>query len=382
MKLRRRNPWRKAGLGLSTAAILLFIAEVGLRLFFSQAAPDSPYRIFARDPLVRGPSLYQPHPYLAFALNPTHPEVNSLGFRGPEVPPNSRGRRLRIAALGGSTTYSSSVSEPQSYPRQLEQMLRAKTGREEIDVINAGVADYTTFESFVNLAFRVLDLKPKIVLIYHAGNDLRAAMIKNHRPDNSTYRCAWRNETALGDLLVKHSALGRWIGVRLAGYRPRNLDEYISLQLPIIGIQANWLYERPPLVYFVRNLRYMIRLSLDEGVTPVLCTFPYFSENESSLPEGEGELLQMNKAIRFIAAEENVLLIDLARELPNDPKLFDDDMHATAAGAAAKAEIIAQRLLLTPCLLEWSASNAQREPAPDSEKRPDRTVAEIDVSTF
>ena len=43
-----------------------------------------------------------------------------------------------------------------------------------ITVINAGVPGYDTAQSIGNLALRVMSLKPDIVIIYHAYNDLKA----------------------------------------------------------------------------------------------------------------------------------------------------------------------------------------------------------------
>ena len=59
----------------------------------------------------------------------------------------------------------------------------------------------------------------------------------------------------------------------------------------------------------------------------------------------EWRLLEMvNDETRRVAAEQGILLIDLARELPKDSKYFYDYLHFTNAGAARVGEIAAAHL--------------------------------------
>ena len=59
----------------------------------------------------------------------------------------------------------------------------------------------------------------------------------------------------------------------------------------------------------------------------------------------EWRLLEMvNDVTRRVAAEQGVVLIDLARELPKDSKYFYDYLHFSNAGAARVGEIVAAHL--------------------------------------
>ena len=51
-----------------------------------------------------------------------------------------------------------------------------------------------------------------------------------------------------------------------------------------------------------------------------------------------------NDVTRRVAADRHVLLIDAARELPKDSRLFYDLVHFTNEGAARMGEIIAAHL--------------------------------------
>ena len=80
-------------------------------------------------------SAFTPYPYLGYAPRRNFKTnrwlgvkgktltVNSLGFRGPELP-EAESRRIRIVCLGGSTTMSTKVGDPYTYPRLLEGYLR------------------------------------------------------------------------------------------------------------------------------------------------------------------------------------------------------------------------------------------------------------------
>ena len=54
--------------------------------------------------------------------------------------------------------------------------------------------------------------------------------------------------------------------------------------------------------------------------------------------------LAMNDEIRKVAAESNVLLIDLANEVPQTNQYIADPVHFNNAGSELVAEIIAKRL--------------------------------------
>jgi len=60
----------------------------------------------------------------------------------------------------------------------------------------------------------------------------------------------------------------------------------------------------------------------------------------------EWRLLELyNDVTRRVAVAQGLLLIDLARELPKDSRLFYDFLHFTNEGAAKVAEIVAQHLV-------------------------------------
>jgi hypothetical protein len=55
---------------------------------------------------------------------------------------------------------------------------------------------------------------------------------------------------------------------------------------------------------------------------------------------------RLNQTTREVAKENQVLLIDLAREMPNSAKYFYDPIHYTDAGSELVANIVASKLAL------------------------------------
>ncbi len=122
----------------------------------------------------------------------------------------------RIACLGGSTTYGDGVDDWRlTYPALLQDSLRA-WGVSEVEVVNAGVPGYSSYESVINLEFRVLDLHPDLVFFYEAINDVYPRLVwppSAYLGDNSGFLGdKWPFE---GPSLLERSTLARAIMIKL-----------------------------------------------------------------------------------------------------------------------------------------------------------------------
>ena len=104
---------RRGGLLLSILACLVTFAivEAAWRVYLFHFASDRHLAKWGRfGDLPPEVSKYVPHPYLAYALNPSYRSAdgltrhNSLGFRGAEIAHAKPAGAYRIACLGGSST--------------------------------------------------------------------------------------------------------------------------------------------------------------------------------------------------------------------------------------------------------------------------------------
>ena len=101
--------------------------------------------------------------------------INSFGFRGPEISEDKPANRLRIAFLGGSTTYCAEVSSNEmTWPHLVWKALHERWPGLDLDYINAEVPGYSTRALLPALEKRVARFSPDIIVIYEATNDLSA----------------------------------------------------------------------------------------------------------------------------------------------------------------------------------------------------------------
>jgi hypothetical protein len=71
--------------------------------------------------------------------------INSFGFRSPEITEAKPPGRLRIAFLGGSTTYCAEVSSNEmTWPHLVWKAIHEHWPALDIDYLNAGVPGFTT----------------------------------------------------------------------------------------------------------------------------------------------------------------------------------------------------------------------------------------------
>lgn len=191
------------GLLISLVVLLLMVAvcEGAARIKWTRDELD-PYSRNLADARITA------HPYLAYANKrdfdkPATPESpqqvshNSHGFRGPEFAWEKPDGVFRVLCLGGSSTYGfGPSSDATTWPVKLEEHLSAALPGREIEVINGGCQGYSTFESLINLELRGIDLRPDLVVVYHAINDMRCALYPNVQRDNTHWRAVWPVEWA------------------------------------------------------------------------------------------------------------------------------------------------------------------------------------------
>ncbi|MCZ7584274.1 MAG: GDSL-type esterase/lipase family protein [Deltaproteobacteria bacterium] len=125
---------------------------------------------------------------------------------------------FRIVCVGGSSTYGIGVEPSAVWPAVLEAMLKSAGYR--VEVINAGIPGYRSFQIFILLRDFLLEYEPDAVLMYAGFNDL------NHRAGPYTDREVWRMMQGQSDPL--HNRIARW-QARLSQSRL-----YAALRLTIV----------------------------------------------------------------------------------------------------------------------------------------------------
>lgn len=113
--------------------------------------------------------------------------INSHGFRGPEISLEKPEDTFRIFVVGGSTTYSAgATSDETTIPGYLQKEFD-KAGL-KVEVINAGIgyAESTTESYYIKNM--LVDFNPDLFIIYDGWNDAKRDNVKiNENPDKRPF---------------------------------------------------------------------------------------------------------------------------------------------------------------------------------------------------
>jgi hypothetical protein len=311
---------------------------------------------------------YQPHHYEGYIPRPGWvgeggtDRINALGFRGEEIAVPKPDGVYRIVAVGGSTTYGARVPTWQgAYPAQLENILRRQYGYTNVEVINGGAPGYNSWETLVNLEFRVLDLEPDLVIVYQNTNDVHARIVPPdaYKGDNSGRRKVWDAEAverATSWRTRIPSVLWRFVAVNFGWLGEEggiSLDAVVSnpcsgthADEDCLGMTPQEALEANPPVYYERNIRNMVAIAQANGVEVLLLTWahnPAFGDY-ASRPDYQMAFEEHNAIVKRLSEEMGTYFYDFAADMPLDEAYWVEGRHMTVEGNRVRAELIAAHL--------------------------------------
>jgi lysophospholipase L1-like esterase len=274
---------------------------------------------------------------LGIAPDETAVEVNSDGFRGPELVPSHR--RYRILALGDSCTFGTPLSERYPYARVMERALRADGF--EVEVVNGGVEGYSPADVLVRLE-EMQALRPEMTTLYIGWN----ALFRDRFLDEASGPRRYLHSARLFSRALE-AARERFGDRRQAAVdayqRPRHadrsapelrlLDEYVPSFFPEIVevVEAMQAAGSRVVILTLPGL-----YSTDHDPSPralEIGHLPTFSENVFVLARMAE---RHNDALRALARERGLALVDLdrwARETLVPPEQhFIDSVHLDELG--------------------------------------------------
>jgi lysophospholipase L1-like esterase len=295
--------------------------------------------------------------------------INSLGFRGPEITVEKPPGRLRIAFLGGSTTYCAEVSSNKmTWPHLVWEALHKRWPALDLDYINAGVPGYTTATLLRALQMRVAKFKPDIIVIYEATNDLaensgqlaRDQGISDDR--NGDDDLGW---------LSRHSLLALLVQKNLEIMRQQRLAAGKSGEL--------WLDTARLDAEFRRDYTNLVAASEKIAQIVVTATFaPRLREDQSPEERRKAAVTSLyympymtiadlitafahyNQVIREVAQSRQTLLVGDEDMIPADAHHYVDSVHFTDAGSASMAKRVVRALISSPSVQALAASKLER----------------------
>ena len=277
---------------------------------------------------------------------------------------------LKVIFLGASTTACIYVDEDSRYPYLAGELLAQQTGK-KITSINSGVGGNNSLHSLDILLNKLIPLKPDAVVLLHNINDLVALIYdKTYWSKNPTRQpiidyklykdltgikaiSTLARDTYIPNLHVAFRSLSK----KIFGKKVKDPDdEFAYIRGKKIVFDPGKILEE-----FRMNLQTFINLCRARKITPVLMTqFNRYKadpdpkikeamqgfEKDSKISARQFKEIydQFNEAVRQVGQDNGVLVIDLARLIPQESQYMYDVVHLNTAGSKLAARLISERL--------------------------------------
>jgi len=285
-------------------------------------------------------------------------DIDSNGFIAPSR--NYDAPDKVIVFLGGSTTECMFVDQDQRFPYLTGRILEQETGA-KINSYNGGMSGSNSLNAMDILLNKVIPLKPDVVVFMENINDLSTLLYQGNYWHQGTPRSpleTLKKRQLVGKLLKE-------ICIPNLNFAYRNLKKTLSgkEEDEFAGARGKKLVidqakmERD----FAANLQTIVCTCKAWGIVPVLMTqanritdhpdpvvAAYIGRDRRDTGIGYQRFKALydafNDTIREVGRKNQVMVIDLAREVPADKKYLYDLVHFNDAGSQLAAQIIAARL--------------------------------------
>jgi lysophospholipase L1-like esterase len=273
---------------------------------------------------------------------------------------------ITLAFLGGSTTECRYVEEEHRFP-YLAGVLLERQLNIKINSYNAARSGNHSLHSLDILLNKVLPLKPNVVVMMHNINDLSILLY---------YKSYWKSDSSRAVIIDVNQEIvanffrimrDRWIPNLSRALRnfdkslrslikskdaAKDQDEFAHIRGKHLEVDEAAFVEE-----FSMNLQAFVDLCKARHITPVLMTMASrlkthpdkiiedgFREASRDYAQFKALFDTFNETIRRKARENQVLLIDLAKEIPQEREYLYDTVHFNDQGAIKAGEIIGARL--------------------------------------
>lgn len=336
-------------IGLTVVALLMSFLAAELLVRIRQAAKYGSHTAHEERHTV-DPKSGLPIPRADFSSGPF--AINHLGFRGPNIPVRKPPEVVRIAFLGASTTICEEVSNNDLiWPHLTTTSLLQIFPKARFDYVNGGFSGYGLKSSLKNLENRLAPLKPDIIIIYHATNDmsgeLRELAVKQGLiSEDELKEFSWMGRYSLLWNLVEKN-----LRLMAAERAARKNHGRLNFDPHMLGRQFHDDY-----VKLIRASQQTAKLVAVATFSTHLRKGQNYEEQNRAMASAlfympfmtfEGLLTsyeQYNRIIRDVAAETGALLIEGENEIPGTPAYFHDSVHFTEAGNKTMADRISRAL--------------------------------------
>ncbi|HCM42316.1 MAG TPA: hypothetical protein DIS66_03250 [Candidatus Omnitrophica bacterium] len=312
--------------------------------------------------------LKQPDPIYGYRLRPGEKGsqfINPDGFaQRDSVAVDRKPESLRVIAMGESTTHGHNV-DTANYPMYLKNILKSEAKNySEIEMVNAGVSGWISDQVALLSEHQTAAYKPDLVILYTGFNDFQSYNPVGSAPRESYFETVYGKSTNLVGSRLKsvvlmnavYAAAARKIEKKWLKINPPQRVE------PASGTATAEIYkfylaslDRIIAAYKKENPGVKIALSTLVGRWPdgTLADFQsrngaiwWMNQANMSAAEAAVYMGKFNNLIRDYARENNLLLIDSAREFESldRAQLQWDFAHMHAEGYELLAETMYEKL--------------------------------------
>jgi hypothetical protein len=278
---------------------------------------------------------------------------------------------LTMIFLGGSTTACHFVGEKNRFAYLAGHLLEKETGL-KINSYNSGVGGSYSLHSINILVNKGIPLKPDIAIMLHNINDLTILMYEESYYHDEFKKGATSNIVVFKPALttknlIDHLSPHVYQGMKdlerniRRTFFPKKHHSYQKDELAYLRGKKIIINQPVILKEFEMNLQMFINICRARHITPVLMTM------ENRLKETPDPLIKLltdrlqqqadiayrdykgmfdrfNQAIRDLGIKNNVLVINLARQIPQEKAYMYDLVHFTDKGSRLAAGVISADL--------------------------------------
>lgn len=290
--------------------------------------------------------------------------INSLGFRGPELVVPKPAGTLRLAFLGGSTTFCAEVSSNEAvWAHLVWHDLQQRYPQIRFDYVNAGVTAYTTLHSQTIFRQQVAPLQPDMVFIYHATNDMTYEVHTLAESQGLVSRpqpTSWLGRYSLLWFLVEKNIQIRVIQASKKHIEslPDDFGQSFAANLTQLIQEAKQRVDLVAVITWSQQMRQGHTAEVNRRAA-ASAQFYMPSLAPETILEGYA---RYNGIITRVARDTGAVLIADEDRIPGDPVHFNDSVHFTDAGSRAMAQRVVDGLLADPRWHELVKRFSERYP--------------------
>ena len=263
---------------------------------------------------------------------------------------------IKIAVLGGSTTFGTGVTDTETFPAHLQSILG-----DRYTVLNYGVPGYSTAEAIIQLALVLPEHRPDIVILYEGWNDIRNYHYPGVEGDYYSHGMMQYENLALP---VVREPLTLYAHLAQVSATIRFAQKFKALfadrrESPPTGSEGSHRTPDPNVdAIYLRNLKTLKMLSRNLGArvlfVPQVLNLSEFRGKTGSrkwsphiVDDAMPALLKQFNSQMMDACQPHETDCSVLREVLTEkwvPQDFIDDGHFSAQGGAKFARLIANRL--------------------------------------